>query len=211
RTSREWLGCSLSRRQTNCGKCSKTFSGLRPPRSGVTHCSPRSPLTRMRGRQPREPKVPAREGSVREGRPRRFDFDRPRPLHIQTRSGRKRCQERVDSGRRWRDIVTDIVAPAEDERSLHGCRPHAATVEDYGMKITRLAQQPIIRPHMDDRMGDNINGPSLIRVPDWVEKPLGRYYLYFAHHDGRYIRLAYSDDLLGPWTMHRKGALPLHD
>jgi hypothetical protein len=84
-------------------------------------------------------------------------------------------------------------------------------MEDYGMKITRLAQHPIIRPHMDDRMGDNINGPSLIRVPDWVEKPLGRYYLYFAHHDGRYIRLAYSDDLLGPWTIHRDGVLPLHD
>lgn len=79
------------------------------------------------------------------------------------------------------------------------------------MKITRLAHEPIIRPHMDGRMGDNINGPSLIRVPDWVEKPLGRYYLYFAHHDGRYIRLAYSDDLVGPWTMHRDGVLPLHD
>jgi hypothetical protein len=62
--------------------------------------------------------------------------------------------------------VTEIVTPAEDERSLHGCQPHATTVEDYGMKITRLAQHPIIRPHMDDRMGDNINGPSLIRVPD---------------------------------------------
>src|SRR5712692_4214378 len=94
------------------------------------------------------------------------------------------------------------VAHAEDEGPLHGCRPHTATAEDYGMKIACLAQEPIIRPHMDDRMGDNINGPSLIRVPDWVEKLLGRYYLYFAHHDGRYIRLAYSDDLLGPWTMH---------
>jgi hypothetical protein len=40
---------------------------------------------------------------------------------------------------------------------------------------------------MDDRMGSNINGPSLIRVPDWVPDPLGRYYLYFAHHHGTYI------------------------
>jgi hypothetical protein len=78
------------------------------------------------------------------------------------------------------------------------------------MKITRLAQQPIIHPHMDDRMGDNINGPSLIYVPDWVEKPLVRYYMYFAHHDGRYIRLTYSDDILGPWTVYRDGVLPLH-
>src|SRR5262249_29111290 len=77
------------------------------------------------------------------------------------------------------------------------------------MRIERLAHQPIIRPHMDDHMGANINGPSLIRVPDWVARPLGRYYLYFAHHDGRYIRLAYSDHLLGPWTTCRDGVLPL--
>jgi hypothetical protein len=77
------------------------------------------------------------------------------------------------------------------------------------MIIERLAHRPIIRPHMDDRMGDNINGPSLVRVPDWVEQPLGQYYLYFAHHDGGYIRLAYSDEILGPWTTYRDGVLPL--
>ena len=60
-------------------------------------------------------------------------------------------------------------------------------------------------------MGDNINGPSLIRVPDWVEQPLGRYYLYFAHRDGRYIRRACRDDLLGPWATYRDGVLPLRD
>lgn len=60
-------------------------------------------------------------------------------------------------------------------------------------------------------MGDNINGPSLIRVPDWIEKPLARYYLYFAHHDGDYIRLAYSDELRGPWTSYHEGVLPLRD
>ena len=56
-------------------------------------------------------------------------------------------------------------------------------------------------------MGDNIGGPSLIRVPAWVENPLGRYYLYFGHHDGDYIRLAYSDKLEGPWCMHEPGVL----
>lgn len=57
--------------------------------------------------------------------------------------------------------------------------------------------------------GDNINGPSLIRVPDWIENPLGRYYLYFAHHKGDYIRLAYSDDLEGRWQIHAPGTLRL--
>ena len=61
--------------------------------------------------------------------------------------------------------------------------------------VERLGQGPIITPHMDGRMGDNINGPSLVQVPDWVPNPLGRYYLYFGHHDGRYIRLAFADEL----------------
>lgn len=76
------------------------------------------------------------------------------------------------------------------------------------MHVIRSSSNPIIRPHMDDRMGDNVNGPSLIRVPDWIAAPLGRYYLYFAHHDGNFIRLAYADDIEGQWTMHRPGVLP---
>lgn len=79
------------------------------------------------------------------------------------------------------------------------------------MHMTRSKANPIIRPHMDDRMGDNVNGPSLIRVPEWVSEPLGCYYLYFAHHDGRYIRLAYANDLDGPWTIHRPGVLSLEE
>src|SRR4051794_9105432 len=77
------------------------------------------------------------------------------------------------------------------------------------MRVERFPANPIVRPHMDARMGDNVNGPSLIRVPDWLPNPLGRYYLYFGHHDGRYIRLAYADDLAGPWRTHEPGVLPL--
>ena len=50
--------------------------------------------------------------------------------------------------------------------------------------VTRLGDGPIITPGMDERMGGNIQGPSLIKVPDWVENPLGNYYLYFADHCG---------------------------
>jgi len=64
---------------------------------------------------------------------------------------------------------------------------------------------------MDDRMGDNVNGPSLIRAPDWVTEPLGRYYLYFGHHQGKYIRLAFAESLEGPWRIHGPGALDLSD
>lgn len=71
----------------------------------------------------------------------------------------------------------------------------------------RLSETPIIKPFMDNRMGGNINGPSLIRVPDWVQNPLGKYYLYFADHKGQYIRMAYADAVLGPWTMYIPGVL----
>ena len=58
-------------------------------------------------------------------------------------------------------------------------------------------------------MGANINGPSLIQVPAWIERRLGKYYLYFAAHDGAYIRLAYADALAGPWRAYEPGTLHL--
>ena len=75
--------------------------------------------------------------------------------------------------------------------------------------ITRLGNGPIIMPNMDERMGSNIQGPSLIKVPDWIENPLGEYYLYFADHRGTYIRLAYADKVTGPWAMYEPGSLQL--
>ena len=54
-------------------------------------------------------------------------------------------------------------------------------------------------------------GPSVIRVPAWIEHPLGRYYMYFAHHKGTYIRLAYADSLNGPWNIYEPGVLNVGD
>ncbi len=77
------------------------------------------------------------------------------------------------------------------------------------MRVRRLPTNPIIVPHMDGRMGSNVNGPSLIKVPDWAARPLGRCYLYFADHNGAYIRLAYADRLEGPWRTYEPGVLDL--
>lgn len=77
------------------------------------------------------------------------------------------------------------------------------------MHLTRLPTNPIVTPDMDERIGHNINGPSLIQAPDWLPDPLGRYYLYFAHHQGAFIRLAYANDLAGPWTVYTPGTLHL--
>lgn len=78
--------------------------------------------------------------------------------------------------------------------------------------LRRFAQNPIISPDMLPRgLGNNINGPSLIRVPEWLPRPLGRFYLYFAHHSGDHIRLAFADSLEGPWQIYEPGTLQLHN
>jgi hypothetical protein len=82
---------------------------------------------------------------------------------------------------------------------------------DMTVRVERLVDAPIISPATHSSIGANIQGPSLIRVPIWVEAPLGTYYLYFADHKGRYIRLAYADHLTGPWTVYPPGSLQLED
>ena len=77
------------------------------------------------------------------------------------------------------------------------------------VKVQRLVDQPIISPDLHPSIGLNIQGPSLIRLPDWITDRLGAYYLYFADHKGSYIRLAYANSLVGPWTIHPPGSLQL--
>ena len=79
------------------------------------------------------------------------------------------------------------------------------------VRAERLLDRPIIEPSLHPSIGVNIQGPSMIRVPDWIEQPLGRYYLYFADHKGRYIRLAFADNVEGPWRIHAPGSLRLED
>jgi hypothetical protein len=87
------------------------------------------------------------------------------------------------------------------------------TADDNTKKsVVRFKENPIIRPNTSlGGHGSNINGPSLIRVPDWLDKPLGKYYLYFADHRGTYIRLAYADRLEGPWSIYKPGTLKLQE
>lgn len=52
-----------------------------------------------------------------------------------------------------------------------------------------LASNPLVTVSSSPSLGGNVNGPTVIRVPDWVERPLGRYYVYAANHTGTFIRL----------------------
>ena len=77
----------------------------------------------------------------------------------------------------------------------------------------RLGNGPIIykgMPGLEGELGDNIDGPSVIKAPPWLTKPLGKYYMYFAHHRGKYIRLAYADRPEGPWHIYKPGTLRLN-
>ncbi|MFO1120820.1 MAG: hypothetical protein U1F47_00625 [Hyphomicrobiales bacterium] len=68
--------------------------------------------------------------------------------------------------------------------------------------VKRLADEPIVSANLfAGPGGENINGPSLIAVPPWLPRPLGKFYLYFAHHHGTSIRLACADRLEGPWRL----------
>ena len=58
--------------------------------------------------------------------------------------------------------------------------------------------------------GHNINGPSVIRIPNFVPRsrraaPNANYYMYFGHHKGRYLRMAWAERMAGPWTLYNVG------
>ena len=103
---------------------------------------------------------------------------------------------------RWRKLLLPLMA------LLVMLIPPTPKAE---VQIQRLDGNPIIHPTLSATLGDNIDGPSLIRVPTWLPNPLGRYYLYFAAHSGSYIRMAYADRLEGPWTVYEPGTLSAAD
>jgi hypothetical protein len=73
----------------------------------------------------------------------------------------------------------------------------------------RVSSRPLVSRTAKERGYVNINGPTVIRVPKWIRQPLGRYYMYFAHHKGSYIRMAYANNPLGPWQLYHPGVMPL--
>lgn len=88
---------------------------------------------------------------------------------------------------------------------------HGQQTDPGGVSLTRLVDATIIGPGIHPSIGENIQGPTVVRVPDWVQNPLGHYYLYFADHKGLYIRLAYADEVTGPWQIHVPGSLQIDE
>ena len=98
--------------------------------------------------------------------------------------------------------------------ALAVCNPASAQFDDDDV-IRLNRSQPIITRSMfpSNRRsdGDNINGPSLIRVPNFISRGNrvnrdANYYLYFAHHNGEYIRMAWAENVTGPYRLYDAGA-----
>jgi hypothetical protein len=104
-----------------------------------------------------------------------------------------------------------LVALALLGAVVPGLSPSAQTQPSSGVRVTRFATNPLVTVRSSATLGANVNGPTVIRVPSWVQKPLGKYYMYFGNHRGVFIRMAYADALTGPWTIHEPGVWHVKD
>lgn len=75
--------------------------------------------------------------------------------------------------------------------------------------VDRFESNPLI--WSSEKVGSIVNHPSIIKVPSWVENPLGKYYLYFSHKFGNYIRMAYADNIEGPWEVYEPGTVHIDE
>ena len=111
-------------------------------------------------------------------------------------------------------IALTLIAPTEQLHAQPGqvAPQSSAPPSRPAISAERSGNGPIIHkgmPGLKGELGDNIDGPSVIRTPSWLNMPLGKYYMYFAHHRGEYIRLAYADQPEGPWKIYQTGTLRL--
>ena len=60
-------------------------------------------------------------------------------------------------------------------RWTHAAALHGQDLSGQAINATRFQQNPLVRVDSSPTLGVNLNGPTVIRVPDWVERPLRRY------------------------------------
>src|SRR5688572_26756490 len=106
--------------------------------------------------------------------------------------------------RAWLGVALLVVIVPAIPRSAQ--QPASSAV-----KVTRFTTNPLVTVKSSSTLGANVNGPTVIRVAAWVERPLGTYYMYFGNHRGDFIRLAYADSVTGPWTIHEPGVWHVRD
>lgn len=74
---------------------------------------------------------------------------------------------------------------------------------DYKFDNTNIISKrtPIIDRSSFEFQNDNINNPTVISVPSFINNSIGKFYCYFSNHSGTSIKMAYTDDLNGKWTV----------
>ena len=96
----------------------------------------------------------------------------------------------------------------------------APDLSPFNGTVTRLKESPLISaelfppesiPGLPADALANINGPSVLRMPDWAPGKQAALHLYFGHHKGDSMRLAFADRLEGPWKIWTDPILPLSE
>lgn len=72
----------------------------------------------------------------------------------------------------------------------------------FHFEVKGFDTPPLITQASSTNVGDNINGSSVIRAPEWLPNASGGYLMYFAHHGGSLFRTAFADRTEGSWTVH---------
>ena len=87
------------------------------------------------------------------------------------------------------------------------CTAIAATPHVRLCSVTRAPENPLIAPATHTGISNNITMPSVVKMPAALAGNYGAYWMYFAAHDGHYLRLAHADAPTGPWTTYVPGTL----
>src|SRR5262245_38530435 len=97
----------------------------------------------------------------------------------------------------------------DDGTTKPPCAGLGATPHVRLCSVTRAPQNPLLSPATHPGISNNITMPSVIRAPDALAAAagFGPYWMYFAAHDGHYIRLAHASAVTGPWTTYAPGSL----
>ena len=81
------------------------------------------------------------------------------------------------------------------------------SIPDFTGTVTCLTDTPLVASGMfapaalaglePDALA-NINGPSVLRMTDWAAGKQAAFQMYFGHHKGKSLRLAYGNRLKRP-------------
>jgi hypothetical protein len=100
-------------------------------------------------------------------------------------------------------------AAADSATTTTPCAAIAETADVRLCSVRRAPENPLITPTTHTGISGNITMPTVIKAPPALATAngFGAYWMYFAAHDGHYIRLAHAPSVAGPWTNYTPGTL----